>query len=233
MRLSGLVVAALLLVSATLFAQHTSGSSGSSSSSSAGSSGWSSSGASHSSYSGGSSSSTGSHNSSNSASHVASTGAAASHPSPSTKLPSAQENAAREKKGFRSFLRHPFRKPKPVQAAEFKRPVPCLKAPCPVCPSGQSRSGNGACVPSVVASNVCPPGQFWNGFACGVQYRFNDCSALAEQLAARERQMRGQNDPGHALFYRLLRQQYESCLAPYGSPLFSRASWFDALADAP
>ncbi len=233
MRLSGLVVAALLLVSATLFAQHTSGSSGSSSSSSASSSGWASSGASHSSYSGGSSSSTGSHNSSNSASHVASTGAAASHPSPSTKLPSAKENAAREKKGFRSFLRHPFRKPKPVQTAEFKRPVPCLKAPCPVCPSGQSRSGNGACVPSVVASDVCQPGQFWNGFGCGGQYWFTDCSALAEQLAAQERQRLGQSDPGHALFSRLLRQQYESCLARYGAGTFGMAFLFDALADAP
>jgi len=233
MRFPGLLVAALLLVSATLFAQHTSGSSGSSSSSSASSSGWSSSGASHTSYSGGSSSSTGSHNSSNSASHVASTGAAASHPSPSTKLASAKENAAREKKGFRSFLRHPFRKPKPVQTAEFKRPVPCLKAPCPVCPSGQSRSGNGACVPSVVASNVCQPGQFWNGFGCGGQYWFTDCSTLADQLAAMRRQMLGQSDPGQALFYRWLRQQYESCLARYGSPMFSRASWFDALPDAP
>jgi len=85
----------------------------------------------------------------------------------------------------------------------------------------------------MVTNNVCPSGLPLNGFACGVQYRFNDCSALAEQLAAQERQMRGQNDLGQALFYRLLRQQYESCLAPYGSPLFSRASWFDALADAP
>jgi hypothetical protein len=233
MRFSSLVVAAVLLVPAALLAQHSSGAGGSSS---GGYSGASSSGASHSSYSGGSSSSASSassHNSSSSASHVASTGAAASHPSPSTKLPSTKENAAPEKKGFRPFLRHPFKKPKPVQTAEFKRP-PCRKEPCAVCPPGESRNGKGGCVPSVVASNVCQPGQFWNGFACGARYFVNDCSALAAQLAQQERQMRsaltaqqqscsldsagqecadlrGQSG-GESLRYRRLQEQYEQCL---------------------
>lgn len=220
MRLSGLVVASILLVSATLLAQHSSGAGGSSS------------GASHSSYSGGSNasvSSASSHNSSGSASHVASTGAGTSHPSPSTKLSSTKENAAPEKKSSRSFL-HPFRKPKPVQSAEFKRPAPCLKGPCAVCPPGESRSGKGACM---VASNVCSPGQSWNGFACGLPYRFNDCGALADQLAAQQRQMRGQSDAGQVLVYRLLRQQYESCLARPGSRSYGSASLFDTLLDTP
>ena len=200
MRLSGLVVAAILFVSAALLAQHPSGASGSST------------GGSHSSSSGGSSSSSSasSHNSRSSASHVAGTGVAASHLPSSSKLPSAKVNAMPEKQGFRSFLRHPFKRPSPVQTAEFKRP-PCRKEPCAVCPPGESRNGNGACV---VASNVCSTGQFWNGLACGsTQYRFNDdCRALLDELAAQQRQMRGQNDPGQSLRYQSLRQQYEQCL---------------------
>src|SRR5712692_436170 len=254
MRLSGLVVAANLLISATLFAQHTSGTSvpsassasssspsstssssasishPSSASSSASSSSSSNSGASHSSYSGGSSSSSSgssasshgsgssssidshvssshgspggsssasSHNSGGSASHVANTGAPALHASeqtlrssseralrepnpepnrktpvgvgklnpPSSKLPPSQANAPPEKKSFFSRLRHPF-KPKPVKTAEFKRPPPCRKEPCAVCPPGASRNGKGACVAPVVAINQCQPGQTWNGGAC-------------------------------------------------------------------
>jgi len=68
----------------------------------------------------------------------------------------------------------------------------------------------------VVANNVCAFGQSWNGFACGGQYWFDDCSALANQLEAERRHMQGQSDPGRALFHRLLLQQYESCLARYG-----------------
>ena len=220
MRLSRLVVAAVLLVSATLLGQHTSGAGGSSS-------GGSSSGASHSSYSGGSSSSASSHNSSSSASHVASTGAAASRLSPSTK-----ENAAPEKKGFFSSLRHPFRKP--VRRAEFRRPVRCLKEPCAVCPPGKSSNGKGACV---LASNVCPTGQFWNGFACGTQYWFNDCRALADQLAAERQQIRGRNDPGQSLRHRRLQEQYEDCLMrsrlPFGAYAFNDARLLDTPLDTP
>jgi hypothetical protein len=144
-------------------------------------------------------------------------------------LSSTKENAAPEKKSSRSFL-HPFRKPKPVQSAEFKRPAPCLKGPCAVCPPGESRSGKGACM---LASNVCSSGQSWNGFACGLRYRFNDCTALADQLAAQQRQMRGQSDAGQVLVYRLLRQQYESCWARPGSRSYGSASLFDTLLDTP
>jgi len=226
MRLSRLVVAAVLFVSATLLGQHTSGAGGSSSGGSA------SSGGSHSSYSVGSSSSASSHNSSSSASHVASTGAAASRLSPSAKLPSTKENAAPEKKGFFSSLRHPFRKP--VQRAEFRRPVRCLKEPCAVCPPGKSSNGKGACV---LASNVCPTGQFGNGFACGTQYWFNDCRALADQLAAERQQIRGRNDPGQSLRHRRLQEQYEDCLMrsrlPFGAYAFNDARLLDTPLDAP
>jgi len=219
MRLSGLVIATILLVSVTLVAQHSSGGGASSGGS-----------ASVSSHSGGSTSSAGSmssHTSSASAAHVGSTSAAA-HPSSSSKL-SGKGNAAPEKKSSRSLL-HPFRKPQPVQTAKFKRPAPCLKGRCPVCPPGESRSGSGVCA---VATNACTPGLSWNGFACGVPYRFNDCSALANQLEAERRRMQGQSDPGQAVFYRMLRQQYESCLQRYGSPMFGNALLFDSLFNAP
>ncbi len=226
MRLSGLVIAAILLVPAIVLAQHSSAgggassggsssgggysggySSGGSSHGSSGSSG-SSSGSSRSSSSGGSrssASSAGSHYSGGSPSHVAGKNAAASRLAPSSKLASTKENAAPEKRGFRSFLRHPFKKPAPVQTAEFKR-RPCWKEPCAVCPSGRR----------------------WNGFACGVQYRFNDdCRALADQLAGERVRMQAQDDPGEALLYRSLLQQYESCMARYGSHMFSNAFLLD------
>ncbi len=218
MRLSGLVIATILLVSATLvLAQHASGG------------GSSSGGSSHSGYSGGgsSASSTSSHTFNASASHVGSTGASASHTASFPKSSTAKASAAPEKKSSRSVL-HPFRKP--VQTAEFKRPAPCLKGRCPVCPPGESRNGTGACVP---ANNVCATGQSWNGLTCSAQYWYNDCADLAGQLAAYRRQMRGRNDPGQALFYRLLQQQYESCMARYGSRMLSDAFLFDTLPDGP
>lgn len=81
-----------------------------------------------------------------------------------------------EKKSFVSFLRHPFKKSKPVAPAKFKRP-PCRKEPCAVCPPG-SRHGRGGCVSPVIA-NECQAGQVWNGFGCGTQAWFNDCRALS------------------------------------------------------
>ncbi len=217
MRLSGFVVASLLLVSTTLLAQHSSAGSGSSSG------GTSSSGVSHSSYSGSSSSvsSASSHNSSSSAAHSASRGTTASHTSksntPSNKLSSNRENAAPEKKSTRSFL-HPFRKPTPVRTAEFHGPIRCLKEPCAVCPPGESRNGKGACV---AASNACLPNQSWNGLACSTQAWSNNCRALADELAAERRRMQGQNDPGESLRYQLLREQYQQCLRRFGLDPFA------------
>ncbi len=212
MRLSGLVIATILLVSATLvLAQHTSGG------------GSSSGGSSHGGYSGGSSaSSASSHTPSASGSHVGSTGAASSHLSSPSKSPSIKANASPEEKSSRSFL-HPFRKPKPVATAAFKRPPSCLKGPCPVCPPGESRNGTGACGPPVVANNMCRAGQSWNGFACGTQYWFNDCRAFADQLAAQERQQRGRNDPGQSLRHQLLQNQYEQCMKRFGLRPFGYA----------
>jgi len=206
MRLSGLVLAALLLVSATLLAQHSSGGGGFSGS--------------HGGYSGGSgfsASSAGSHSSSGSASHVASTGSSSSKPSSSSSKPATKENASQLKKSSWSLL-HPFRKSKSPQNAAFKRPAPCLKGLCTPCPPGEARNGKGACV---LARNACSYGQSWNGFSCGLPYWSNDCDALAQQLASQRRQMQGQNDYGQSLRLRMLQDQYEQCLRRYGSYAFS------------
>lgn len=221
MRLSSLVVAAILLVSVTLLAQHASGGGGGG--------GGSSSGGSHGGSSGGSgfsASSTGSHSFSGSASHVASAGSPSSRPSStssSSKVSSAKQNASLAKKSSRSLL-HPFRKPKPVQSAAFKRPAPCVKGFCTPCSSGESRNGKGACV---ITSNACSSGQAWNGFACGVPYWSNDCEALAGQMADQRRQMEGQSDYGQALRLRRLQDQYDQCLRRFGSYPFFSAFLFD------
>jgi hypothetical protein len=213
MRLSGFVVPAILLVSVALLAQHSSGGGGSSSGGSHSSSGGSSSSA----------SSASSHSFSGSASHVGSTSAPASHSS-SSKSPSTKANASAEKKSSRSFS-HPFKKSKPVQSAEFKRPVPCLKGRCAGCPRGQSRNGYGACA---VASNVCSSGQY---FSCG---RFGDCNALAQELAELKRQMQSQSDYGQSLRYRALQEQYEQCLRRFSSGRFGAYAFDNAfLFDTP
>jgi hypothetical protein len=206
MRLSGPFLVSVLFLSASLLAQHASG-------------GGSSSGGSHGGYSGGSSSSASSARSFSSAgsgSHVASA-SASSHQSSSSRASFTKASAAPEEKG-RSFW-HPFRKP--VQSAELKR-VACFKGSCGVCPRGQSRAGNGACV---IASNVCTAGQY---YSCG---GYNDCSALAQQLAEQKRQMRSQNDFGQSLRYRLLQEQYQQCLmrsrSGFGAYAFSSALLLD------
>lgn len=196
MRLSALVIATILLVASPLIAEHSGGGGSVSSSNSASSgshsslSGGSSSSASHSGASGAPRDSVSSHNSSGSASHFAKTQTGASS-SPSAKL-SPRENSAEEKKVGRSFW-HPFRKAKP-SVASFHLPIRCAKGPCAVCPPGHSHSG-GACV---VTSTSCAAGQPWNGFGCGTQYWSNDCSALANQLSAIRRQMRGRTIRGRA-----------------------------------
>jgi len=85
----------------------------------------------------------------------------------------------------------------------------------------------------VVANNMCRAGQSWNGFACGTQYWFNDCRALADQLAAQERQMRGQNDPGQSLRHQLLQNQYEQCLKRFSLLPFGYAFNDARLLDVP
>lgn len=208
MRLSGFVLAAVLSVSAFLFAQHSGG---------AGSGG---AAASHSSYSGGSASSASSHSYSGPTSHVGST-SPASHSLSSSKSPSAK---APEQKSARTLF-HPFRKLKPSQSAELI-PARCVKEPCAVCPPGQSRGAKGGCV---AAANACYYGQSWNGYACSGPVWFNDCRALAEELEEQQRLMRGQDDATRRLRYQMLLNQYAECERRFGREPFGAYAFNDAL----
>jgi hypothetical protein len=201
MRLSGFVVAAILLASVNLLAQHSSG-------------GGSSSGGSHASSASGSGSF---HSSGSAPSSSARTGQATTGSTARTHAPASIVKP--EKKGFFSSLLHKKEPPK----SSF-------------CGVGGSRSASGACLFPAQAHS-CQKGQVWtgfgNGYGCSQPYQFfNDCSALANELAAEQLRMRGQSDPGAALFYRLRLQQYESCLArgrgAYDSWAYNSVFLFDA-----
>jgi hypothetical protein len=181
MRLSGLAVAVLLLVSPVLFAQHSSGGGASSGGASSGGSsgGFSGGGGSHGGYSGGSGSgsyASSGHSSGGSASSSSHRfGGSASRSSTRSTGQSQIQNgrvqgynrAERMRKpepdliGFFAFLRHPFRKhaPKPAEA-RLRRPL------------------------------RCPPDEYWNGLGCtsASLFRPNDCSNLALALDRQERQ---------------------------------------------
>jgi hypothetical protein len=129
-----------------------------------------------------------------------------------TSKPASPETEKLEMTPGRSLF-HPFRKAHPIEKADFKRPEPCFKGSCEVCPPGHALTGGGC----AVALNSCSYGLVWNGFSCGpANYWNNDCSTFQGQLAAQARFMRGRNDPGQALIYDMLRRQYESCLSRYG-----------------
>lgn len=203
MRLSSFFVTPVLLFSVALFASHSSSGGGShSGSASAGSM-------------------ASSHSVASSSSHGSSS-ARTSSASPSKQ--SARESGPQETKSSRSLL-HPFRKPKPVQPAVFTHSWPCLRRPCPVCPTGEARNGRGACA---AVTNACVSAY---GFSCGVQYWSNDCSALAHQLEAQRRGTKGHFDPSGAVIYRTLLDQYEQCVrrhrfGTFGSLAFNDVNLF-------
>jgi hypothetical protein len=185
MRLSGLVIATVLFVSATLLAQRGGGSS---------SGGASSAGSSHASSGGSAGGSLGSTSARSSSSSSGRTGPATSASNARTHAP--ESSAKPEKRSFFSSLWHKKEPPKSVSLARAQR---------------------------------CPKGSVFNGFSCSSPYVFRDCSALANQLAAQQRHMQGQSDPGQALIYRLLREQYESCALRHPSfGTYNSAFLFDA-----
>lgn len=228
MRLSSLCVAAVLLFSSAAFAQHSSGASssssassgssgggGSHSSSSGGSSSSGSSAGSHS--SGGSVSSTSSaHSSGGAVSHVSSARSSSSasvsshpvvHDPRSNAVPAIREPNAgargktepSEKRGFFTFLRHPFRKPSPSPKPEPKTKMApnlrrwiCVNGPCAICPPGQSRAG-GQCTGTVSGNQTrtfCQAGEFSSGGACLLQTRFMDsCSGQRRVMEQQARRM--------------------------------------------
>jgi hypothetical protein len=226
MPLRALVIAAILFLSTTLLAQHSAagGGGGSHASSGGGFSGASSGSAASSHTSSGNSSSSHSSTTASPSSRAGST-----TPSRVSEPKSGKsESPSNEKKGFWGFL-HKKTEPKSDLVTRTKWPIGCKKGEaCRVCPTGGMHNAGGGCVSPV---NTCSAGQAWNGTSCGARSEANDCSRLADQLAAQQRQMQGQSDPGQSAFYQLLRRQYEACLARSGYHSAGYASPFANLGD--
>jgi hypothetical protein len=190
MRLSGLSLAVVLLLSTPAFAQHSGGGGGSSGSSGGGGGshgGGGVSASSSSSHSSGSSGS-GSHSSSSSSSHGTSsasrTAQASAHASP--------RNAQPAKRGFFAFLRHPFRKAEPTAADVNTRF--CRNGSCRACPAGQVANGMGGCMVGrfFVRRNEfrCSRTDIWTGGVCLTDVQFMDpCSGLLMSVRQQEHRM--------------------------------------------
>ena len=84
-----------------------------------------------------------------------------------------------EKRGFFSFLRHPFRHSERKDPAPDLRRRLCFTGPCQVCANGMV-AGKGGCsgiVSSHRTYNVCAPTEIWRGGACVAQLRIlDDCN---------------------------------------------------------
>jgi hypothetical protein len=235
MRLSSLVIAAVLVCSLSLFAQHSAGGGGSFSGGHSGggfSSGGGSSSSSHSGSVGGSSSSSRSSGGvSSSSGRGGSGGTGSSHTSsglsfsarpsgsvrspertglnirPNLLMPRGNEKIEEkpEKKGIFSFLHHK----KPVdEGATFINPRPH-------CRPGQQ----------CFVRARCRTTSAWNASYCGGLYDqydwFNACRSLADQLARQREQMRTTNDAGASLRYQMLENQYRQCMMRDGRQPFS------------
>jgi hypothetical protein len=209
MRLPGLRFPAVLVVAlfsvfplSALLAQHGGGgsSAGSSSASSSASSGGFHGGGGTSSVS-----SSGGHSSSGSASHTSGSHTSGSQSSTARSTSSRsytfrgldqKGNVQAPKRGFVSFLRHPFvRRPnaKSKQLTQFRRRV-CLNGTCRVCPVAQVPGAAGCVTPHIYLrhSNVCSRADVWAGSACLLQVSFaDDCAGprmAMEQQARRVRE---------------------------------------------
>ena len=205
MRLSGLLIAVILMLSSMLTAQHASAAS------SSGSGGGSSS---HSSSSGGSYSASHSASHASAGSVVHSSAPALRPTAPATiKSPYVKQNVQPEKASGHSFF-HPFRKPQPIEKQAFLRPRPCWHKPCGVCSSGQSSNGRGACVP---VSETCLAHPLSIGLYCSTpNWWSNRCGALGNELAAQQQRMRGHSYIGESTEYQQLQEQYADCLRRTG-----------------
>jgi len=249
MRLSSLVIAAVLLCSLALYGQHSSGGGGGSSSggghSGGGFSGGSSGGGSHSGSFGGSH---GSGSVSSSSGHGGSSGAGSAHSSSertaSGHTSSAQISSERisSERGVRDpertglNIRPSLLKPPVTEKVEerpekkgifsflhHKNPAPKRAnfiSPRPRCRPGQK---------CFIRPTGCQTTLAWNASYCGgfydQYYWFNACQSLADQLARQWEQMRITNDAGASLRYQMLENQYRQCmmrngLTPFSSYLF-------------
>jgi len=100
-----------------------------------------------------------------------------------------------EKRGFFSFIRHPFRKPEAKPVADLRHRV-CLTGSCHGCPAGQVANGKGGCAGvtgTYVANNTyfCSTWGLWNSSACGLDMNFlGDCSV--QRMAMEQQAQRAQ-----------------------------------------
>jgi hypothetical protein len=191
MRLPTFCLAAILTFCSSAFAQHATVSSG------GGGGGASISSGSHTSFSGGgggfSGSSSGGHSSATTGSHGSSTshGSAGSSRGLAKSAPfSSQSLAAKtqEKRGFFSFLRHPFKKPQPKlePVADLHHRI-CFQGPCLSCPQGEIYAGGG-CVRAYVSTPVAHTNNVCRTLHnCLMQSQFDDC-----EWARRALQMQAQ-----------------------------------------
>jgi hypothetical protein len=209
MRLSCLVVVVLLVVSSSVFAQHSSA--GSSASFSGGGSHGGSVGNSSGSYS------SSSHSSGPSASHSsgAQLGPSTQQLAHSTsgglnmRQPSAPATTTQaEKRGFFSHLRHPLWKPTATPETSLRLPV-CKKQPCilPICPRGQSLNGTGVCAATNLGALSCQAGTYGSTGACGPLYP-DDCRGLPLAL---DRLALIQDEQARQAKSEILRREYSRC----------------------
>jgi hypothetical protein len=204
MRLSGLFLASILLISLS-FAQHSSGGGASSASSS------------HGSYSGGSSSAGASRATSMGSSRSGSSSSGASSAGSNQRGRSVNGSAVKAPDHSLSSLFH-HKKPEPTPTPVTQRMfvLRCRRGSnCGICPGG-SRNGFGQCV---YPTQSCVAGQVWNGLGCGSAYYLSSCNNLAQQLASMDR-WQNKNDPSWAWRRQLLLNQYQQCVMRYGANPF-------------
>jgi hypothetical protein len=248
MRLPGLRFSAVLVIAlfsafplSALLAQHGGGGS------SAGSSSASSSASSGGSHGGGGSSSVGSsggHSSGGSASHASGSHASGSRSSAAHSTSShasrtldEKDNAQPSKRGFVSFLRHPFARhshEKPEHLAQFRHRV-CLNGTCRVCPVAQVPGAGGCVTPHIYLRrhDVCSHADVWAGGSCLLQTSFiDDCAGprmAMEQQARRVREAQAarqsecanlfsqqcadltNNEQRESSLYQVLQSKYKQC----------------------
>lgn len=199
MRLSGLVLASILLISTAFSQRSSSGSAG----------------AGHSSFSGGSSSAAASHASSAGSSRGVSSSSGEAARSRSLSSAKGSATAKSPDHSLASLFHHKRPEPQPASQRTFFIPRCRRGGNCGVCPGG-SRNTFGQCV---YKSQSCVAGQVWNGLGCGWPYYLSNCSNLAQQVFLMDR-WQNQRDSSWAWRRPLLLQQYQECLMRYGANPF-------------
>ena len=137
-----------------------------------------------------------------------------------------------EKRGFFSFLRHPFHKPEPKPAADLRHRI-CFTGPCPVCPPGARGGACGAAVVLHRSRPTCSGSAVWTGNPCMTATHYlDDCSGLRSMMERQAQRMQAAESiqrsgcvagpsqecaetsssfAGEENLYRSLQQRYQQC----------------------